>query len=84
MKKPQLDEKLYLRAMNENQGQKKADKEKYYNDLYKRMVLMATTMLLFFTWYLCFQWFSKHFFIIAHEYLFFAKHYNYCSSRLGK
>ena len=26
------------------------------------MVLMAMSMLLFFTRYLCFQWFSKHFF----------------------
>ena len=58
--------------MNENQGQKKADKEKYENNLYKRMVLVAMSMLLFCTWCLCFQWFSKHFFITVHEYLFLA------------
>ena len=34
IKKAQLDKELYLRTMNENQGQKKADKEKYQNDLY--------------------------------------------------
>ena len=37
-----------------------------------------------FTRYLCFQWFSKHFFIIVHEYLFLAKHYGYCSLKFGK
>ena len=69
--------------MNENQVQKKADKEKYENNLYKRIVLMAMSMLLFCIWCLCFQWLSKHFFIIVHEYLFLAKHYSYCSLKLN-
>ena len=38
---------------------------------------------LIFTGYLRFQWFTNHFFIIGHDYLFLAKHNSYCSLKLN-